>query len=222
MRQWVYQLWKPVCKEHRLLVLDEHRAQMTEEFKQKLQELSTAYVFVPGGCTSLVQPVNVVFNAPFQTALEKIAQKHMLENLDLYVHGKFTASERRVLLSKWVGEAWEEVCAKPEMITRSFRKCGISIAVDGSEDEVININGVDDYTVRSIESSDDDDIHSDPCKESDAVDDADDNINSDPCEESDAVDNDDDDINSDPCEESSSEYTSSDAEVESSHQVHNA
>ena len=107
MRQWVYQLWKPVCKEEMLLVLDEHRAQMTEEFKQKLQELSTAYVFVPGGCTSLVQPVDVVFNAPFKAIVEKIAQKHMLENLDLYVHGKFTASKRHVLLSKWVGEAWK-------------------------------------------------------------------------------------------------------------------
>ena len=110
------------------------------------------------------------------------------------------------------------------MITRSFRKCGISIAVDGSEDEVININGVDDYTVGSMESSDDDDdINGDACEESDAVDDDDDDdddISCDPCEDSDAVD--DDDINSDPCEENSSEYTSSDAEVESSHQVHNA
>ena len=109
------------------------------------------------------------------------------------------------MLSKWVGEAWKEVFAKPEMITRSFRKCGITIAVDGSEDEIININGVDDHTVGSIESSDDND-----------------DINSDPCEESDAVDDDDDDFNSDPCEESFSEYTSSDAEVESSLQVHNA
>ena len=55
-----------------LLILDEHRAQMTEEFKQKLQELSTTPVFVPGGCTSLVQPVDVVFNAPFKAAVEKL------------------------------------------------------------------------------------------------------------------------------------------------------
>ena len=66
----------------------------------------------------------------------------MLDNLDLYVHGKFTASERCVLLSKWIGEAWEKVCTKPELITSGFRKCGISIAVDGSEDEVININAL--------------------------------------------------------------------------------
>ena len=194
MRQWVNQLWKPICKEEMLLVLDEHRAQMTEEFKRKLQELSSTPVFVPGGCTSLVQPVDVVFNAPFKAAVEKIAQKHMLDNLDLYVHGKFTASERRVLLSKWIGEAWEKVCTKPELITRGFRKCGISIAVDGSEDEVININGVDDYTVGSIESSDDDD----------------DDINSEPGEESDA---------DDSAVASSSEYTGNDTEYESSIEV---
>ena len=65
-------------------------------------------------------------------------------------YSEFTASERRVLLSKWIGEAWEKVCTKPEIITRGFCKCEISIAVDGSEDEVININGIDDYTVGSI------------------------------------------------------------------------
>ena len=81
MRQWVNQLRKPVCKEEMLLVLDEHCAQMTKVFKQKLQKLSTTPVFVPGGCTSLVQPVDVVLNAPFKAAVEKIAQKHMLDIL---------------------------------------------------------------------------------------------------------------------------------------------
>ena len=33
------------------------------------------------------------------------------------------------------------------MITRGFRKCGISVAVDGSEDEQINIAGLQDYAV---------------------------------------------------------------------------
>ena len=48
----------------------------------------------------------------------------------------------------------EEVCAKPEMITHSFCKSGISVAVDGSKDEIININGIDDTS-------------NDACKESD-------------------------------------------------------
>ena len=70
------------------------------------------------------------------------------------------------------------------------------IAVNGSEGEVININGIDDYTISTIESSDDDDdINIGPCEESNA--------------EGSAV-------------VSSTEYTSSDAEVESSLQVHSA
>ena len=64
------------------------------------------------------------------------------------------------------GEVREEVCAKPEMITHSFRKCGISIAMDNSEDEVIKINGIDHYTSgpsshRMMTMT--------PCEESDAV-----------------------------------------------------
>ena len=46
-----------------------------------------------------------------------------------------------------MGQAWEEVSADEEMIVRSFKKCGIALAVDGSEDEEINIQGIDDYTV---------------------------------------------------------------------------
>ena len=34
-----------------------------------------------------------------------------------------------------------------DAIVRSFRKCGISLPTDGSEDSEINIKGVDDYFV---------------------------------------------------------------------------
>ena len=45
--------------------------------------------------------------------------------------------------------------SKQEMIQRAFRKCGISVAVDGSEDVEIHIEGLEDYTV------DTDDEHTD-------------------------------------------------------------
>ena len=37
--------------------------------------------------------------------------------------------------------------SKQEMIQRAFRKCGISVAVDGSEDDEIHIEVLEDYTV---------------------------------------------------------------------------
>lgn len=38
---------------------------------------------------------------------------------------------------KWVGEAWERQSAKKEMIIHSFKKCGIAVAIDVSEDSEI-------------------------------------------------------------------------------------
>ena len=66
----------------------------------------------------------------------------------------FTAGERRILLTKWVGEAWQEISQNKDMTVRSFRKCGISVAVDGSEDFEINLEGIEDYEVGEPDSCD--------------------------------------------------------------------
>ena len=42
-----------------------------------------------------------------------------------------------------------------EMVIRSFRKCGISVAINGSEDSSININGLEKYCVESDDESGD-------------------------------------------------------------------
>ena len=52
------------------------------------------------------------------------------------------------------------------MIIRSFKKCGISVAIDGSEDDQINIESLDDYTVGESEDEATDD-ESDPFEDID-------------------------------------------------------
>ena len=56
------------------------------------------------------------------------------------------------VFTKWVGQAWEEVSAKKDMVVRSFKKCGISVAIEGSEDSEIHINGPEDYVVEGGDS----------------------------------------------------------------------
>ena len=148
MMSWIRQKWKPACQDDMMLVLDVYRAQKTDEIQQFLRdECRMEPVFVPAGTTSLVQPVDVVFNTPSKSAIDAMANNHLQENLDDYVKGRISASERRILFTKWVGKAWEDLSAKKDMIIRSFKKCGISVAIDGSEDKEIIIEGLEDYTV---------------------------------------------------------------------------
>ena len=65
--------------------------------------------------------------------------------------GTFFARDRRVLLNKWIGEAWEKTCTNKDMVIKAFKKCGVSMAIYGSEDEEMNINNIEDYEVESSE-----------------------------------------------------------------------
>ena len=47
---------------------------------------------------------------------------------------KRTPSKELVLL--WVNKAWQEIPA--ELVIRSFKSCGISNALDGTEDDAVN------------------------------------------------------------------------------------
>lgn len=75
---WVKQCWKPACRGSVHLLMDVHKAQKTEA----IQEQSITYTCVPGGCTYLVQPVDVFFNKPFMSEVEKLAHQYVQENLD--------------------------------------------------------------------------------------------------------------------------------------------
>ena len=137
-----------VLGEKCLLILDVHKAQKTNKIKDLLKnESNTSPGFVPAGCTSIVQPLDVSCNAPFKKKVENAAMQHLQNNLDSYLHGKFTPGERRVLLTKWVVEAWDEISQNNGMAVRSFRKCGISVAADGSEDFDINLEGLNVYRI---------------------------------------------------------------------------
>ena len=38
-------------------------------------------------------------------------------------------------LAQWVGESWNEI--DPRIIRRAFKCCGISVEIDGSEDDLV-------------------------------------------------------------------------------------
>ena len=149
MREWINLQWKPASEGDMMLVLDVHKAQKTPDILDTLAEMNTTPIYVPAGTTGLIQPIDVCFNAPFKAAIKKQADDHIKDNLEKYVQGTIPASERRILFTKWVGKAWEELSANTEMVKRSFLKCGISVPIDGSRDDDINIKDLPDYKVKN-------------------------------------------------------------------------
>ena len=69
------------------------------------------------------------------------------ENLEDYNQNKLSTSQRRVLITQWVGHVWENMSSTMrETVVRGFTKCGISVSHDGSEDHLIHIEGLNNYT----------------------------------------------------------------------------
>ena len=70
MKFWVRHMWRPwttlVDTSPKLLVADVHRAQKTDDVLKMFREYNTTIALVPAGCTSLVQPLDVAFNAQFK------------------------------------------------------------------------------------------------------------------------------------------------------------
>ena len=60
-----------------------------------------------------------------------------------YIEGKISGSERRVLVTKWVGKAWTEVGSNRDMVVRRFKKCGISLSLDGPKNGEIHIESIE-------------------------------------------------------------------------------
>ena len=72
-------------------------------------------------------------------------------NADIWFNHEepFTASERRILITHWAGEAWEKLISpKYEHLMRScWTKTGCLMTADGNEDHLIKPEGLKDYAV---------------------------------------------------------------------------
>lgn len=67
-------------------------------------------------------------------------------NLAQWENGTLTASERRILISNWVGKAWEKLCnEKADFIRRAFVKTGSGLTLSGEDDDKICPEGTVGY-----------------------------------------------------------------------------
>ncbi len=55
-----------------LLIFDSYQCHMMASVVYTIQELGVEVKHIPGGCTSLCQPVDVGFNKPFKSRVRKM------------------------------------------------------------------------------------------------------------------------------------------------------
>uniref|UniRef100_A0A672HC27 HTH CENPB-type domain-containing protein n=1 Tax=Salarias fasciatus TaxID=181472 RepID=A0A672HC27_SALFA len=122
-------------KTRNMLVLDAFRGHLTEPVKKQLRSMNGDIVIIPGGMTSQLQVLDVVVNKPFKDNLRKKYTEWLLSaDHALTPTGRIQKPAVR-LLCEWVLQAWDAVSS--ESIINGFKKCCISNAMDGSEDDVL-------------------------------------------------------------------------------------
>jgi len=136
-----------------MLVYDSFRGYLEESVKDKFYDSNIDLAVIPGGLTSICQPLDVAINKLFKDNLRK--EWHLwIANSDA---GKTAAGNlRRAKYSdvcNWIKRLWENISS--ETIINSFVNCSITELLD-SDNEELEISDIDDDTNNNTD--DDDEI----------------------------------------------------------------
>jgi len=118
-----------------VLVLDAFKGHLTDSVNNQLRKMKTELVVIQGGMTSVLQPMVLSINKPFK---DRLRQQYLTWIADpargLTETGKIKSAAPSEV-ARWVSAAWKAIAES--IIVRSFKKCCISNALDGSEDDIL-------------------------------------------------------------------------------------
>jgi len=110
-----------------ILILDMYRCHMMSSVVQMIQELGVEVQHIPGGCTSLCQPVDVGFNKPFKDRMRRQWINWMTN--EGIVHGT-TSPPARLDVAKWVQNAMLEMKGRGDIIRNAWKRHDYAWFVD--------------------------------------------------------------------------------------------
>jgi hypothetical protein len=104
-----------------LLILNSYQCHMMASVVYKIQELGVEVKHIPGGCTSLCQPVDVGFNKPFKSCVQKMWIKWMIAE---GVQEGTTSLPTRHDVAVWVDKAMAQMKKERRIIENAWLKTG--------------------------------------------------------------------------------------------------
>lgn len=131
MERWSALVWEKhvACRRSKgVLVMDGHRAHLSEEVLALLSASSTLPAVVPAGCSSKIQPLDVCIKRTVKNFLHKKWKEQAREMAD-------AACDSDVLLQLvlvWLSEVLGVIRDSPELVQRSFLVASVLPGPDGN------------------------------------------------------------------------------------------
>ncbi|PFX13070.1 Pogo transposable element with KRAB domain [Stylophora pistillata] len=133
---WVKGVLAQFSFTRRMLVWNSFRCHVLDSVKQELDRTKIDPVIVPGGYSEYVQAPDVSWNKPFKAKVTEKYDEWMANGQHAFTAaGNMRAPPRREIV-QWILEAWDDL--DKEIIVNYFKSCALTLAVDGSEDELIH------------------------------------------------------------------------------------
>ena len=111
------------------------RHHLTDKVKTSVAALRTDTCVIPGGLMSHLQPVDVLWNKPFKNAYKDLYNEWLSSGEKSFTASGNMKAPGKLLCLEWVKKVWNTVTT--DVIVNSFRACGISRSMDGSDDSSI-------------------------------------------------------------------------------------
>ena len=112
MHYWIDHVLRPYIKTAPkgvvpLLYLDKYACHYQGSVAKKLEDLGVEWDIIPGGCTSLVQPVDVAIGKPFKNRMRYKWEEFMMD-LD-WKNERIKPIDARKKIAVWALEAWKGI-----------------------------------------------------------------------------------------------------------------
>ena len=132
--------------------MDNHSSQRTPNMLNLYSKLGFVPIFTPPECTDCTSPVDHHVGRFIQMHMKASYTAEVSVNPEIWIaapndqesedSNSISAESRRMLLARWLSDAWTEVCTNHQhLIKQAFIATGFLIAKDGSEDHLINLQG---------------------------------------------------------------------------------